>query len=157
MPDYYEEPTTKSVTSLLGMLFGDDLAANDSDAQEIAKPYVATFINSEDKIVATCACDLPFVAYSGAAFSMVPADVAKEMIDDGELTETFLGNFHELMNICSKLMLSDDSLHLKLDKTLQPDQGAAEAIAAVESPKICAFTLDIPGYGSGEMVYHIAA
>lgn len=153
----YVEPTSKSVTELLGMLFGDDLAANDSDVTDIAKPYVATFINSDEKIVATCTCDLDFVAYSGAAFSMVPADVAKEMIADGELTETFLSNFHELMNICSKLMLSDDSLHLKLDKTLQPDAGAADAIAAVESPKVCSFTLEIPGYGSGEMVYHIAA
>ncbi|MFK8018464.1 MAG: hypothetical protein AB8B86_01735 [Pseudomonadales bacterium] len=157
MSHQYVEPNAKSVKTLLEMLFGDDLAVNDADYHEVPKPYVATYIDADEKIVAMCICDLALVARAGAAFSMVPADVAEEIIGGDELSETFQSNFYELMNICSKLMLSDDSAHLKLDKTLGPDQDTGTLVAAMEDPSRYAFTVDIPGYGPGEMIYLIAA
>ena len=67
----------------------------------------------------------------------LPADVANEMIAGNAVTEAIVGNFYEVMNISSKLMMSDSSAHLRLDKTLNPKQ-SAEAIAALqESAPLC--------------------
>ena len=60
------------------------------------------------------------------------------------------------MNICSKLLMSDSSAHLRLDKTLDP--GAAnDAVASLEgaSEKV-AFSVDIPRYGSGTLTFLIS-
>ncbi len=59
--------------------------------------------------VAICVCGLEFEAYSGAALFMIPADAANEMIAGQSVTDAILDNFYEVMNICSKLLMSDPS------------------------------------------------
>ena len=127
----------------------------DSTSTNLSDSYVATYVDREDKLVAICACDRPFVTYSGAALSMIPATVANEMIEGAELTDAFVANFHEVMNICAKLMMSDDSAHLKLQKTLSPAE-SADAISSLTEGQSCTFTLDIPQYGKGALSFFIA-
>jgi len=107
----------------------------------------------DDQLVALCACDKEFVAYSGAALSMIAADVANDMISGNAVTEAMVDNFFEVMNICSKLLMSDSSAHLRLDRTLNSHH-SAEAIAALqESANIAGFGIGMPNYGKGTLTF----
>ena len=154
MSTTYELPTLQTVSSLLGMIFGDDLSASKCDSPALDGKYVATFLSDDDHLVALCVCDKEFVAYSGAALSMIPADVAKEMIAGNAVTDAMVDNFYEVMNICSKLLMSESGAHLRLDKTLSPDQSVA-AIAAMKESHTAAFGVDIPRYGKGTLTFVI--
>ena len=149
-------PTQQAISSLLMMFFGDGLKVTEIDSTDLSDRHVATFVSDEDRLVALCACDRPFVVYAGAALSMIPADVANEMVVSGAPSEAILGNFHEVMNICSKLLMSDGSAHLRLDETLPPEQ-SAEVITNLEenSAQALAFGVDIPGYGNGSLTFLI--
>lgn len=151
----YIEPTADSVQELLAMLFGDALTVVSTEPEKLSEPYVATYINMDGDVVAVCACDISLVARAGAAFSMVPADVAEESINGEEVSDIFRGNFHELMNICSKLMMSDDSDYLKLEKTLVPAENSARIVAAMVGANAFAFTVNIPEYGDGVMIFYV--
>lgn len=156
MSKSYVVPDEKAISGLLEMIFGEGVEVAKSEDKDLAGRHVATFLNAEDELVALCVCDRAFVAYSGAALSMIPADVANEIVGGEEMTETLLGNYYEVMNICSKLMMSDTSAHLRLAKTLLPED-AADALAALEpSGAVCGFELDIPRYGKGGMSFVIS-
>ncbi len=155
MSKSYVMPDTAAISRLLEMIFGDGVKVAESAEKDLAGRHVATFLNADDELVALCACDRAFVAYSGAALSMIPANVANEIISGDEMTETLLGNFYEVMNICSKLMMSDTSAHLRLHKALLPDQ-SADAITTLEaSGSICGFDVDVPRYGKGKLSFVI--
>ena len=142
-------PTPDSVSSLLGIIFGEEMASEDSDSVDAGSSYTATFLSDEDELVAVCMCDKAFVARSGAALSMLPPDVAQEMIDDDDISDVVSQNFYEVMNICSKLMMSDESSHLRLDKVLPPS-AADDAVSSVQSSGTTkSFKVTIPGYGDG--------
>lgn len=154
MAKKYVVPNVETATSLLEMIFGEGLTLSDNDDADMGSNHVATFLSDDDRLVALCACDTSFVAYAGAALSMIPADAANEMIQDNDLSDMVTANFYEVMNICSKLMMSDSSAHLRLGKTLAPAE-SAEAVGSLQG-KTKGFTLDIPGYGKGVMTFVIA-
>lgn len=155
MSTSYILPDTAAIASLLEMIFGEGVGVTDQGTPDLSGKHLATFLNDEDELVAVCAGDKPFVAYSGAALSMIPADVANEMVD-GAITDTVADNFHEVMNIFSKLMMSETSAHLRLEKILQPDQtsGPISALEGTATP--LAFDIDIPKYGKGNLALLIA-
>lgn len=153
MSKRFVKPYTERVRALLAMIFGDELEANECDVPDFSNKYVATFVDDEDKLVALCICDQQFTTYSGAALAMIPSNIADEMIAENDLSKTLSDNFYEVMNICSKLLMSDESEHLRLDKTLVGAPGD-EAIAALGEDAIkCGFEVDIPRYGKGIMSF----
>ncbi len=155
MSSYYVIPTPQSISSLLSMIFGEDLDVSDCEPPELSSLYIATFVNDDNQLVALCACDKSFVAYSGAALSMIPAAIANEMISGNTVTDAMVDNFYEVMNICSKLLMSDTSAHLRLDRALQPTE-SADAIATLgESANVMAFDVGIPQYGNGTLTFVI--
>lgn len=156
MSTSYLMPTCQSITAILEMVFGSGLSVQEGAAPGAAECFAATYVNREDNLVALCLCDLPFVAYSGASLSMIPAGVAKEMIASRDLSKAFVDNFHEVMNICSKLMMSDHSAHLRLMKTLSPVESGG-AITSLAENQSCSFVVDIPQYGQGALTFLIAA
>ncbi|NOX68917.1 MAG: hypothetical protein GXP15_07010 [Gammaproteobacteria bacterium] len=147
-------PDRQAISALLMMFFGEDMGVTEIDASDLSDRHVATFISDDDKLVALCACDRSFAVYAGAALSMIPSDIANEMIAAGEPSETILGNYREVMNICSKLLMSDSSAHLRLGETLHPGQ-SADVITQLEesAAQIASFQVDIPGYGEGSLVF----
>jgi len=156
MSNSFVTPTPTEISSLLAVIFGENISVSDSEPLDLNSQHVATFIDDEDKVVALCACDIEFVAYSGAALSMIPADVANEMISGRSVTDAMHDNFYEVMNICSKLLMSDSSAHLRLGKTMIPDS-ASEPIAALQdSAKITGFDIDIPKYGKGSLTFVVS-
>ena len=155
MATTYVMPESESILSILEMIVGQGVTVADCARSDFAGKHIATFLNDEDELVALCACDNSFVAYSGAALSMIPPNTAEEMAKSGQITEAVVANFHEVMNICSKLMMSDTSAHLRLGKTLSPDQSAS-AIAALEtSATDSEFGVDIPRYGKCALAFLI--
>jgi len=109
-------PDIAQVKDLLGMLF-DGLSVklgSKLDVSQKASNYFGVYVSDDGSPVALCGCDVAFAANSGAALSMLPPNVAKEAVKDKELTPVMLANLHEVMNICTRLMLRDDSPHLKL-------------------------------------------
>ena len=155
MSEIYIKPTAEAVTSLLAVIYGDDLKTCELDTAAISGQRIATFIDDDDKLVAACVCDRHFVIYSGAALAMIPAGGTEDMIAENSISDAIAGNFHEVMNICSKLLMSDSSAHLRLDKTLdcaqQVDLGASIDTLATH----LGFQVEIPGYGKGAMAIYM--
>ena len=157
MPQDFIVPNSRSTSLLLQMFLGNGLTVTESDSTDLSNRYVATYVDDDDQLVAFCSCDCAFVAYAGAALSMIPPDVANDAIAGGNMSGPLVGNFHEIMNICSKLLMSDSSAHLRLDKTLTPDQASDTTLTLGESPeKVSAFSVDIPGYGIGSITFRVS-
>ena len=150
MSTQYVVPRAAAVSNLLGMIFGEGVRV-DTTAADLAGKTVATFVNDSDDLVALCACDKRFVGYSGAALSMIPPDAVEEILSGSELTPVLRDNFHEVMNICSKLLMSDTSAHLRLHRTMPADQ-AGDAISSLQATATgTGFAVDFPRYGRGSM------
>ena len=149
-------PNSEAVADLLAMIFGEDIDVSEASAGDISDHHIATFLNPEDQLVAISACDIDFVAYSGAALSMIPKGVASDMIKEGQVNDMVKANFYEVMNICSKLMLSDNSPHLRLVDVLEPGDPSKAAIGALEGASARVFfDVDVPRYGKGRLSFSI--
>lgn len=148
----YVKPTSQNVSELMGMLYGLELETSESSPID-APAYTATFVNPEGELVAACLCDSEMVIYSGAALSMMPPGGAQDMVSEKEFTKSVLDNFHEVMNICTRLMMSNDSPHLKLDKVLPSAEVASDLGSLKEAATQAAFEIAIPRYGSGHIQF----
>lgn len=150
----YVMPTSESTSDLLKMLYGNELSSSDCNVDEVASYQVATFVDDGNNVVAAIACDIKFVVYSGAALSMIPSGGADDMVSTKKATDAVLDNFHEVMNICSKLFMTDTSAHLRLGKIIDASEAAdSVSVQALESLATKAgFDVEIPEYGNGKMV-----
>jgi hypothetical protein len=143
---------------MLGMLFGDHMkivpgepVATGPDSKSMA----AVYVNDEGVPATACVCDLPFAAYSGAALSMIPKGGAEDAAKSGELSEMMQGNLHEIMNICSRLFMNNDTPHVKLETlydkiSAMPENARAMIDAATGRSD---FKVSIPGYGDGHVSF----
>lgn len=151
-------PTDTQVHEMLGMLFGSALKINPVDpvaTDADSNSMVAVFVNNEGSPATACVCDLPFAAFSGAALSMIPKGGAEDAARSGQLSEMMRGNLHEIMNICSRLFISNDTPHVRLetlyDKAEElPDNARAMVDAATGRSD---FKVLIPGYGEGHISF----
>jgi len=148
----YPIPSMLQVKDLLGMLF-DGLSVKlgpKLDMSPKSGSYFGVYVSDDGVAAALCGCDMAFAANSGAALSMLPPNVAKEAVKDRELTPVMLANLHEVMNICTRLMLRDDSPHLKLRELCAVTALPASAAAIVSAPKArIDFEIGIAKYGAG--------
>ncbi len=154
MSTLYIKPDVGAIAKLLQMLYGDELNVTGFAVGNYSGQYTATFISDDDQLVALCVCNKEFVAYAGAALSMIPANTATAMIAANDISEAVVANFYELVNICSKLLMTDSSPHLRLDKVLPPSESAPVS-ATFEAVEMVAFEVDIPHYGKGSVTFLI--
>ena len=151
-------PKDSDVRQMLGMLYGDGLGidAGEPVATDAgSKNMVAVYINDEGAPVTACCCDLPFAAYSGAALSMIPKGGAEDAAKSGDLSEMMRGNLHEIMNICSRLFITDETPHLKLDALYDSPDALPEAARSMVDTAVgrTDFRISIPGYGEGNISF----
>lgn len=146
-------PSDRSIREMLAFMFGNELDVSAHESTSVGDWHAATYVGEEDQLVAVCACDDNFVAYSGAALTMLPSNVAEEMLRDRSFSEVVLENFHEIMNICSRLLVSDHSPHLRLDKTLLPDAARGPIEQITSAAKAASFEISIPSYGKGNIAF----
>ena len=111
------------------------------------------YVNGAKALIAGCFCDRPLVAYAGAAFSLVPADAARESLADTELDEVLVENFAEILNICSRLFEGGTGQRVTLSGIEEPGKPAsAISRAMLKNPvKRLDLEVDIAGYGRGRL------
>jgi hypothetical protein len=145
-------PDLAQVKELLGMIF-DGLTVKPGpklDASPKSNCYFGVYVSDGGAPVALCGCDFAFAANSGAALSMLPPNAAKEAVKDKELTPVMLANLHEVMNICTRLMLRDDSPHLKLREVCPVSALPAPAAQILSAPNARVdFEVGLGKYGTG--------
>lgn len=143
-------PTEQTVTSLLQMLYGNDLSSGDCSVDDVSSYRTSTFVDDDNNLVAVLICDIQFAVYSGAALSMIPSGGADDMIAENDVSKTVLDNYHEVMNICSKLLMTDTGAHLRLGKVFDTaEEAGSDSIQAIATK--VGFEVDIPGYGKGKI------
>ncbi|MEO0574282.1 MAG: hypothetical protein AAF004_02380 [Pseudomonadota bacterium] len=144
-------PDGEAVGELLSIVLGDGTSAADASVTDFSGYYAASYIDDDDKLVAVGICNTPFVFYSGAALSTIPAGAASDMMAEGEPSDSIFDNFYEVMNICSRLLMTEqDEHHLRVAKTFKPAE-AASVISEITDGVTKCFNLAIPSYGEGEM------
>lgn len=154
MSTKYNLPNEHEANAVLAMLYGDSLDVKVSDDVSVNGDgsWVGLFIDKEDKPVAGCVCDVPFAAYAGSALTMLPPGGAEDAVENGEISETMKDNLNEVMNICSRMFMSDSTPHLRLDilyKYEDLSDEAKEILAGAEGRR--ALDIDIPRYGKGKL------
>jgi hypothetical protein len=154
MATQYPMPDTAKVKLMLGLLF-DGLDVKPGKKFEIAPPsgsWIGLYVADDGRPVAACAVDVALAASSSAALSMLPPAVAKDAAKNKELTEVMVANLQEIMNICSRLLMSDGSAHLKLQKVYPSKAMPAELATLLGAAQgRVDFELNVPKYGAGTL------
>ena len=133
----YPLPDINQVRDLLGMLF-DGLAVKPGaklDLTPKSSAHVAVYVTDGGTPAALCACDIAFAANSGAALSMLPPNIAKDAVRTQQLTDVMVANLREVMNICTRLVLRENTPHLRLDIVCPVGKLPPAAAAIVAAPK----------------------
>ncbi|MGJ8687140.1 MAG: hypothetical protein ACSHWQ_06645 [Spongiibacteraceae bacterium] len=154
MSTSFDIPSNESVSSMLAMLYGSDIETVTADDNVVDGSYVARFIDDNGALVGACICDPQFIGFSGAALSMIPKGGAEDMIEENDFSTTVMENFYEVMNICTTLLMTSSKNHLKLDDTL-PYADVAGDLAALDASSVVSFSVEIPKYGKGKMIYKV--
>jgi len=143
-------PDGKTALPILRPLFGDDTKFATAPKTEQPGDWVALYVGTDNTPVAACICNQEFVAYGGSALMMIPAGVAKQAATDGNLTEVMVESFHEIMNICSRFLMNDDTPHLRLG-AVKRRSDAPELAELEKSATRKDFQVAIPKYGTGTL------
>ncbi len=145
-------PDINQVRDLLGMLF-DGLAVKTGAKLDLTpklSAYVAVYLTDGGTPAALVACDIAFAANSGAALSMLPPNIAKDAVKTQQLTDVMVGNLREVMNICTRLVLRENSPHLRLDIVCPVGNLPPAAAAIVAAPRgRIDFEIGLAKYGGG--------
>ncbi len=117
-------------------------------------PYAGTFHGGDRKVVAMCAADLAFAAFTGAALSLIPAESAQERIRTGVLDEMMQENFAEVLNVLSRIFVVTETTRMTLLEPILPPCAVPTTLApgvAATSILRADYEIDIGGYGLGHL------
>lgn len=149
-------PNATETMSIFGMLYGDNVSVDKTDkviGVEESK-LTGLFVDADGQPVAACMCDTPFAAYAGAAMTMLPPGGAQDAVEEDDISQTMKDNVYEVMNICSRLMMSDDTPHLKLENMYDRSELSEEALAMIEKAEgHKEFGVSFNNYGSGHISF----
>ena len=117
-------------------------------------PYGGTFHGGDRAVVAMCAADLAFAAFTGAALSLIPAESARERMAAGALDEMLEENFAEVLNVLARIFVVAESTRMTLLEPVFPPR--ALPVAPTPGPTPAAilrgdYRIDIDGYGVGHL------
>ncbi len=145
------QPDENRIKDMLGALFGDNLEVATSESP-VQDSYAAVYVDADDTPGAVALCDPAFAAYAGAALSMMPPNGAKEAAESNDIPKTMFDNLHEVMNICTRLVIGESTPHLRLAKVCPSSE--TDAVDTIrETASRVDFQVDIPRYGSGGLAF----
>jgi len=137
------------------------LTRRESEVTVLAKPsatvklpYGGTFHGGDRAVVAMCAGDLAFAAFTGAALSLIPAESAQERIRTGVLDEMMQENFAEVLNVLSRIFVVTETTRMTLLEPILPPCAVPTTLApgvAATSILRADYEIDIGGYGLGHL------
>jgi hypothetical protein len=147
-------PDAAKVRQMLGLLF-DGLEVKPGKKFDLAPAsgaWAGLYIGKDNAPLALCAFDVALSGYAGAALSMLPPAVAKDAIKSKDLTDVMVGNLREIMNICSRLVMTDTSPHVRLENVHPASKFPAGMNAVISGQKgRIDFELSVPRYGAGTL------
>jgi len=148
----YAMPKESEVLATLSMLFGEGFEIGEAPEPDADGSYAGIFVNPDGEAVAACIADRGGAAYMSAALSMVPPHAAKQAAETGIMSEMMVGNLYEVMNILTRMVMSDDTPHLKLTEVVEAT-GNDSIAGLAESATRVDFSVSIPKYGDGVMSF----
>jgi len=157
MSGKYPVPEEKKIHDILVMLYGNDVTLDSCDSTPIEsdKNMLAVFIDDEGVPSTACACNYNFVAFAGSALTRIPVGGAEDAAESGDFSEMMLSNLYEVMNICSRMFMTDTSPHVKLDKVYKTFDEAPDDVKNLfkDVEERIDFDVSIPGYGNGALTF----
>ena len=147
----YLNPGKDDIRKILSMLFDGNLVVSESDSKS-DRQFAAVYVDKNEVPGAVVLCDMNFAAYAGAALSMMHPEVANEMVAETELPQTILDNLHEIMNICTGLIIGESTPHLRLNSV--GPIGDTDAIVRIGgTANRDDYQVEIPLYGIGNLSF----
>jgi hypothetical protein len=150
-------PTPEVVATQLGALLRCTVKAEAVTIKSATSPSFGLYHSGDEKPIAVCGADLPFAAFSGAAFSMIPAETAAESVKDGKLEEGLAEIFGEVLNVVSRMFGEHDTRRVTLmQKSYSPAPPTAEVVSTIRAAKQkLDIEVDIDGYGKGLLMFRV--
>ena len=112
------------------------------------------YVNGSKQLVGGCFSDRALATHAGAAFSLIPADAARDLLKEKEIDENTKENFAEVLNICTRMFDGGSDLRITLSATeFPPAARSATSEAMLKKPlKRVDLDVEIAGYGKGRLV-----
>jgi hypothetical protein len=150
----YPLPDGFRVKAILSLLFEDlEVSPGGSFDDSVASgSWYGVYVSDAGAPVALCASDASLSACWSSALSLLPAGMAREAAKSRQLTQPMIDNLREIMNICTRLVMSETVPHLRLDDVYRAGSlpPAAAALAASARGRID-FRIALPKYGGGQL------
>lgn len=154
MATAYPMPDLSKVRSVLGLVF-EGLQVRSGRAFDVLPGsgcWVGLYVADSGAPVAACIADSSLAAHASAALSMLPVAVARDAAATKELNELMVGNLREVLNICTRLLMSEESAHLRLEDIYPALAMPAKVAALLGAQKgRIDFELTVPKYGLGTL------
>lgn len=119
-----------------------------------------TFHGGDKTVIAMCAADIAFAAYSGAALSLIPGESAQERVEAGVLDEMLQENFAEVLNVLTRIYVVPEAARVALleaifppramPQTLEPGDAATQVLRTD-------YEIEIDAYGKGHLALWVRA
>jgi|SRR5579872_5354890 len=150
-------PNPAQIASLLKELLRRNVTASAAPPIHLPPPaghIVVEYQRGEDGVVIGCGiCDISCAVRMGAALTLIPAAAAAEAIATRQLTDAVGENFHEVLNVISRLFDIGGKSRVCLGQVHRPGEplsGELAARIAKPASRIDA-CIDIAGYGKGNL------
>lgn len=150
---------SRMVKKTLDSLFGKEVEIKESQPiKKLENAIIGTYSDGDGNLTAAVVMDLPCACYSGAALSMIPADVAEENITSGKIDSSLSENVHEVLNVGVSFFSDGTTPDMRL---AQMHIGPNSLTDKEKNVFKKAYTklhveLNIPGYGSGASSMYLA-
>ncbi len=144
-------PSVTEVEQLLKTFFRRDIDVSAVAAPAAPFPYAGQYVSGDGVAVAMVRADIGFAASSSAAFALIPAGVARENIQNGQLDEVFSELYAEVLNVLSRLFANKDYDRVTLN---QKDIGQGTLPAATEKQALH-IAVDVDGYAPGKLSFYL--
>lgn len=135
----------------MGLLFRDvTLTATKPQAID-ERATVSEFVTDRNELAAVCVVDLPLAAWIGAAIGLVPPSIAKESVDESDLTAALLENVGEVMSVLSSVFNANGGNHIRRGQVHAPGHlppAPVSQLARAVGGR-CDFAVEVAGYGKG--------
>lgn len=150
-------PPPKALKDVIDGLLGKDVdlapASTTLTSVDAVGGVVAKYVDDEGRPRAVLGWDLPAAAHAGAAFALIPARMAEEIVDERWLPEDIVESVYELSNVLASALHVNGNPHTKLAQTYHPAAAAPDDLAKAlySHYERMDFDVDVPGYGGGRL------
>ena len=154
MSTAYPLPAASRVRSRLGLLFeGLEVRARRRVGVSPASGCcVGVYVADSGVPAAACVADSALASDASSALSMLPQSIARSAAESKELNELMVENLHEILNICTRFLMREESAHLRLDDVYRAGAMPAQVTTFLAAQKgRTDFEVTVPKYGPGTL------